>query len=72
METIKIGYVGLGCRGTWLLKDVVLAQGEEVVAVCDVYEDRAKEGAKLVAEAGQKSQRFIPITDSFSQTMRSR
>lgn len=54
METIKIGYVGLGCRGTWLLKDVVLAQGEEVVAVCDVYEDRAKEGAKLVAEAGQK------------------
>ena len=70
METIKIGYVGFR-YGTWLLKDVVLAQGEEVVAVCDVYEDRAKEGAKLVAEAGQKKQGYL-ITDSFSQTVRSR
>lgn len=53
METIKIGYIGLGCRGTWLLKDVVLAQGEQVVAVCDLYEDRVKEGARLVEESGQ-------------------
>ena len=53
METIRIGYIGLGGRGKWLLKDVVLAQGEQVVAVCDVYEDRAKEGAVLVTDAGQ-------------------
>ncbi len=55
METIKIGYIGLGGRGTWLLKDVVLAQGEQVVAVCDLYEDRVKEGARLVEEAGQQA-----------------
>lgn len=51
MEQIKIGYVGLGGRGQGLLKSVVLAQGETVTAVCDVYEDRAMAGAEMVFEA---------------------
>lgn len=54
MDDIRIGYIGLGGRGYWLLKDVVLKQGEKVTAVCDVYEDRAREGARLVTEAGQE------------------
>ena len=53
MENIKIGYIGLGCRGKDLLKNIVLAQKEQVAAVCDVYEDRAREGAKVVEAAGQ-------------------
>lgn len=53
MENIKIGYIGLGCRGKDLLENIVLAQKEQVVAVCDVYEDRAREGAKVVEAAGQ-------------------
>ena len=52
MENIKIGYIGLGCRGKDLLENIVLAQKEQVVAVCDVYEDRAREGAKVVEAAG--------------------
>ena len=53
MENIKIGFVGLGGRGYGLLKSVVLAQGEKVAAVCDVYDDRAQKGAEAVEEAGQ-------------------
>lgn len=53
MENIKIGYIGLGCRGKDLLENIVLAQKEQVVAVCDIYEDRAREGAKVVEAAGQ-------------------
>ena len=53
MENIRIGFVGLGGRGQGLLKDVVLAQGEQVVAVCDEYEDRAQAGAQHVMDAGQ-------------------
>ena len=53
MENIKIGYIGLGCRGKDLLENIVLAQKEQVVAVCDVYEDRAREGVKVVEAAGQ-------------------
>ena len=51
MKKIKIGYIGLGGRGQLLLRDVVLAQGETVVAVCDVYPDRAEIGADLTFEA---------------------
>lgn len=54
MEQIKIGYVGLGGRGQSLLKDVVVAQGEMVTAVCDLYEDRVAEGADIVEAAGQE------------------
>jgi len=53
MEQIKIGYVGLGNRGYGLLRDVITAQGELVVAVCDLYEDRAVMGADIVEKAGQ-------------------
>lgn len=53
MKEIKIGYIGLGCRGQDLLEHVVLPQGEQVTAVCDVYDDRAQKGAELVEKAGQ-------------------
>lgn len=54
MKDIKIGFIGLGCRGCGLLRDVVLAQKERVTAVCDVFADRAQEGAAAVEEAGQE------------------
>ncbi|MCI5648757.1 MAG: Gfo/Idh/MocA family oxidoreductase [Fusicatenibacter sp.] len=53
MNDIKIGFIGLGCRGSSLLKDIVLPQGEQVAAVCDTYADRAALGASLVEAAGQ-------------------
>lgn len=57
MDNIRIGFIGLGGRGQGLLQGAVLAQGEQVTAVCDVYEDRAKEGRRLVEESGQPSPR---------------
>ncbi len=53
MKDIRIGFVGVGARGTCLMNDVVLPQGEKVVAVCDVYLDRAEHAADLVEKAGQ-------------------
>ena len=63
MKDIRIGYIGLGARGKWLLKDVVLAQGKKVAAVFDSYEDRAKEGADIVAEAGQNAKVYTNYHD---------
>ena len=51
MKDIKVGFIGLGGRGQGLLGCVVLPQGEQVVAVCDSYEDRARRGAEIVKEA---------------------
>lgn len=53
MEQIKIGYVGLGGRGSTLLRDIILPQGEKVTAVCDLYEYRAERAADMIEKAGQ-------------------
>ena len=51
MKNLNIGIVGLGMRGYWLMKDVILLMpGVKVTAVCDVYEDRNERAAKLTEE----------------------
>lgn len=51
MKEVNIGFIGLGARGYGLLRDVVVGMKEvNIVAVGDMYEDRAKEAAKLVTE----------------------
>ena len=49
MSKLKVGIIGLGSRGFSLLKEIILPIDTiEVTAVCDSYEDRAKEGADEV------------------------
>ena len=60
MKDIKIAFIGLGARGNSLL-DVVLAQKEEVTAVCDLYADRAEKAANNVEEKTGK--RPVEYTD---------
>lgn len=51
MKNLNVGVVGLGVRGYWLMKDVILLMpGVKVTAVCDVYEDRNERAAKLTEE----------------------
>lgn len=48
-ETIKIGVIGLGCRGLSLLETVMLPQQDvEVIAVCDIYKDRREKAVQMV------------------------
>lgn len=49
---IKIGLIGLGARGSGVLKSNIIPLGVEVAAVCDLYEDRRQEAARAVREAG--------------------
>lgn len=51
MKNLKVGIIGLGNRGYWLMKDVILLMpGIKVTAVCDVYEDRNEKAAVLTEE----------------------
>lgn len=64
MKEIKVGFAGLGSRGPELLRNIVLKQGEQVTAVCDVYEDRAQAGAEaVVAAGGQKPAVYLDYHD---------
>lgn len=51
---LKVGVIGLGARGAGLLRDVICKQAA-VTAVCDLYEDRAEQGAQVVEEEGYKT-----------------
>ena len=49
MEKVRFGVVGLGDRGYGLLRDVLVKiEDAEIVAVCDVFEDRVQQAIDLV------------------------
>ena len=49
-EFVNIGVIGLSGRGSGMLRELLKCDGVKVPAVCDKYEDRAKNGAKIVEE----------------------
>jgi len=51
-ELIRVAFVGVGNRGTYLLRNMLKVPGVEIVAACDIVEERAAQAARLVAEAG--------------------
>jgi len=53
METVRVGLVGIGGRGTFLLNILLRLEGVQVKAVCDIIEDRVAKAQSLVAAAGQ-------------------
>ena len=54
MEKIKVGIIGLGKRGTSLVGTIISTDDADIVAVCDVYEDRVKNAINLVKEFSDK------------------
>lgn len=54
MNEINAAIIGYGARGIGNLKTVMMTDYVNITAVCDIYEDRTKEAAKAVVEAGRK------------------
>lgn len=51
MKKLNVGVVGLGGRGYNLMEDILLPrENVDVVAVCDLYEDRTQQAAEKVKE----------------------
>ncbi len=49
-EKTNFGFMGLGGRGYGMLHELMCVEGVNVVAVCDLYEDRALRGQQRVKE----------------------
>jgi len=49
-EQIKVGIIGLGGRGNGLLGEILRMKDIDVIAVCDLYEDRRENAARRVEE----------------------
>lgn len=50
MEKIKLGIIGLGCRGFSLIKTIISCEEADIVALCDAYSDRVEDAIKAVKE----------------------
>ena len=53
MDKVRIGFVGVGGRGTGDLRNLLKCEGVEVKAICDIREANVVRAQKLVTEAGQ-------------------
>ena len=59
MKTLRFGFVGLGQRGRGMLSTFLAFKEVDIVAVCDVYEDRIEYASKFVLEKrGHKPRKY--------------
>jgi D-arabinose 1-dehydrogenase-like Zn-dependent alcohol dehydrogenase len=50
---VRMGIVGVGGRGSSLLQTFAAVDNVEIVALCDVFEDKCARGKAALAKAGQ-------------------
>ncbi len=53
MEKVRIGIIGLGMRGPGAVKRMCFIEGAEVLALCDLEQDRVEAAAAILAEHGK-------------------
>lgn len=58
LESIRMGVIGLGGRGSSMLSLLLMMEDVRVAAVCDLYPDRMQAGADQAAQAGQQAQGY--------------
>ncbi|MDD4193030.1 MAG: Gfo/Idh/MocA family oxidoreductase [Mangrovibacterium sp.] len=50
---VRIGFIGVGSRGTGMLQNALMLEGVEVPVICDIVPERVEHAQRLVEEAGQ-------------------
>ncbi len=57
-DTVTVAFIGVGNRGSYLLRHMLDVPGVQVVAVCDLIEERARAAAQTVAERGGSAKAY--------------
>jgi len=52
-ERVRLGIIGVGGRGTSLLRDLLAVDGVDVKAICDLVPEKVEHAQKMVTDAGQ-------------------
>ena len=53
METVRVGFIGLGMRGPGAVSRFTHIPGVEIVALCDLYPDRVEKSQAILEKAGR-------------------
>ena len=52
IDTVRVGFVGVGSRGTGAVKRWTHLDGVKIVAICDKYEEQVRKNQGIVVSAG--------------------
>ncbi|MBO5499762.1 MAG: Gfo/Idh/MocA family oxidoreductase [Bacteroidales bacterium] len=53
IDTVRVGFIGLGDRGDGAVNRFTYIDGVEIVALCDIEQERVEDMQKLLAERGK-------------------
>lgn len=60
MKKFNVGFIGLGARGSQLIRDIVLdLEWVNMFGICDIYQDRVDENAKYIEEKTGKKPNIL-------------
>src|SRR6266511_2921514 len=51
-DTVRVAFIGVGNRGSYLLRDMLKVPGIKVVAICDIDPDALKKAMDAATAAG--------------------
>lgn len=54
METVRVGFIGMGMRGPGAVDRFTHIPGTEIVALCDLHADRLEKAQEILEKAGRK------------------
>ncbi len=64
---IKVCVIGLGCRGFWLIRDVLTKNSDlQIASVCDIYEDRILRAQEEIEKNGGKAEGFTDYKEAIA------
>lgn len=52
MDTVRVGFIGLGARGPGAVRRMTHVPGAKIVALCDIYEDKVESTQTILDNAG--------------------
>jgi hypothetical protein len=67
LETVRIGFIGIGNRGSSQVRKLASIEGVEIKAVCDIIPERAAKGVELVKDYNQKPDSYSGSEDEWKK-----
>ena len=58
MDSVRVGFVGVGGMGTGHIRNLVRVEGAAITAICDIREEHARRAGAMVQQAGQPAPRL--------------
>src|SRR5215210_8300280 len=55
VNTVRVGIIGVGARGSGMLREFLAVENVQVTALCDIVKEKTVSAQTVVEKAGQKA-----------------